>query len=145
MPTRSRGGTTTHTGSFAKLPPGKPITRSISSKTKNPKHSNVYPASPLSSVSSPIPPTQKRKLPSTDAGPVPKMSTPFLGDLLEARGVRESALAVANSCESLLCAESDVSGVLSSDNDLPISGNSGEALHLQLSPSGSDTAGKVIG
>ena len=50
-------------------------------------------------------------------------------------------------CVSLLCAESGVSGVLSSDNDLPnpISGNSGEALHLQLSPSGSDTAGKVIG
>ena len=35
----------------------------------------------------------------------------------------------------------------SSDNDLPISGNSGEALHLQLSPSGSgppDPAGKVM-
>ena len=48
-----------------------------------------------------------------------------------------------------MCAESDVSGVLSSDNDLPTSGNSGEApaLHLQLSPSGSgppDPAGKVI-
>ena len=35
-------------------------------------------------------------------------------------------------CMWQLCAESDVSGVLSmsSDNDLPISGNSGEALHL---------------
>ena len=61
--------------------------------------------------------------------------------------MRESALAIADSCESLLCAESDVSGILSSDNDLPISRNSGEAFHLQLSPSGSgppDPAGKVI-
>ena len=135
MPTRSRGGNTTHAGSSAKLPPDKPTTRSTSSKT--PKHSIVSSASLLSSVPSPVLPTQKRKLPSTDAGPVTKKSTPGLGDLLEARGVRESPLAIADSCESLLCAESDVSGVLSSDNDLPISGNSGEALHLQLSPSGS--------
>ena len=147
MPTRSRCDHTTHAGSSAKLPPDKPTTRSTSSKTKTPKHSNVSSASPYSSVPSPVLPTQKRKLPSTDAGPVPKKSTPGLGDLLEARGVRESALAVADSCESLLCAESDVSGVLSSDNDLPISGNSGEALHLQLSPSGygpPDPAGKLI-
>ena len=127
-----------------KLPPDKPATRSTSSKTKNPKHSNIYPASPLSSIPSPIPPTQKRKLSSTDTGPVPKKSTPGLGDPLEARGVRERTLAVADSCESLLCAESNVSGALSSDNDLPISG---EALKLQLSPSGScpsNTTGKVI-
>ena len=55
-----------------KLPPDNPATRSTSSKTKNPKHSNIYPASPLSSIPSPIPPTQKRKLSSTDTGPVPK-------------------------------------------------------------------------
>ena len=100
MPTRSRGGTTTYIGSSAKLPPDKPTTRSTFFKTKNPKHSNVYPAPPppLSSVPSPIPPSQKRKLPSTDAGPVPKKSTPGIGNLLEARGVCESAL--ADSCES---------------------------------------------
>ena len=40
----------------------------------------------MSSVPSPIPPTLKRKLPSTDDGPVPKKSTPGLDDLLEARG-----------------------------------------------------------
>ena len=123
-------GTTRHTGSSAKLPPDKPTTRSTSFKTINPKHSTMCPASPLSSVSSPIAPTQKRKFPSPDAGPVPKMSSPGLGDVLEARCVCESALAVADSCESLLCAESDVSGVLSSDNDLPII--SGETLNLQL-------------
>ena len=93
------GGNTTHAGSSAKLPPDKPTTRSTSSKTKTPKHSNVSFASPLSSVPSPVLPTEKRKLPSTDAGPVPKKSTPGLGDLLEARGVRESALAIADSCE----------------------------------------------
>ena len=67
MPTRSRGGNTKHAGSSAKLPPDKPTTRSTSSKTKIPKHSNVSSASPLSSVPSPVLPTQKRKLPSTDA------------------------------------------------------------------------------
>ena len=58
----------------------------------------ILPPPPLSSVPSPIPPSQKRKLPSTDAGPVPKKSTPGFGNLLEARGVCESAL--ADSCES---------------------------------------------
>ena len=50
MPTRSRGGSSTHAGSSAKLPPDKPTTRSTSSKTKTPKLSNVSSASPLSLV-----------------------------------------------------------------------------------------------
>ena len=103
MPTKSSGGATTSTGSSAKLQPDKPTTRSNSSKTKTSTRSNVYPASPLTSVPSPIPPTQKRKLPSTDAGPFPKMSSPglghicYLGDLLRARGVGGSVLAIADS------------------------------------------------
>ena len=151
MPTRSRGGSATHAGSSAKLPPDKPTTRSTSSKTKNPKHSNVSSASPLSLVPLPVLPTQKRKLPSTDAGPVPKKSTPGLGPSATCWRHAECARVIwplpirVRAC----CASSRMSvgsGVLSSDNDLRISGNSGEALHLQLSPSGSgppDPAGKV--
>ena len=73
-----------------------------------PPNTQMYllpPPPPLSSVPSPIPPTQKRKLPSTDAGSVPKKSTSGLGDLLEARGVRESALAIADSCETVRAQE----------------------------------------
>ena len=129
MPAESRGGTTTPTGSSAKLPPDKTTTISTSSKHKTSNRSNISPASSLTSAPSPIPTTHKRKLALSQ-----KKSSPGLCDLLEARGVGESATAIADSCESLICAESDVSGVLSSDIDLPFSS---EALNLEVFPSGS--------